>query len=44
MKRKKNQNVFNMVASVFLGDLRVIWCISKVIVPHQIDMIVCDCI
>ena len=24
MKSKKNQNVFNMVASIFLGDVRVI--------------------
>ena len=24
MKSKKNQNAFNMVASVFLGDVRVI--------------------
>ena len=33
MKRKKNQNAFNMVASVFLGDVGVIWCTSKVMVP-----------
>ena len=32
-KRKKNQNAFNMVASVFLGDVGVIGCTSKVIVP-----------
>ena len=31
-KSKKNQNAFNMVASLFLGDVRVIRCISKVIV------------
>ena len=30
---KKNQNAFNMVASVFLEDVRVIGCTSKVIVP-----------
>ena len=24
MKRKKNQNAFNMVASMFLGDVKVI--------------------
>ena len=33
MKTKKNQNAFNIVASVFLGDVRVIWCTLKVIVP-----------
>ena len=32
-KSKKNQNAFNMVASVFLGDVGVIGCTSKVIVP-----------
>ena len=32
-KSKKNQNAFNMVASVFLGDVGVIECTSKVIVP-----------
>ena len=31
-KSKKNQNAFNMVASVFLGDMGVIGCTSKVIV------------
>ena len=29
---KKNKNALNMVASVFLGDIRVIGCTSKVIV------------
>ena len=33
MKRKKNQNALNMVASVFLGDVGVIGCTSKVMVP-----------
>ena len=32
-KSKKNQNAFSMVAIVFLGDVRVIGCISKMIVP-----------
>ena len=32
-KSENNQNAFNMVASVFLGDMRVIRCTSKVIVP-----------
>ena len=32
-KSKKNQNTFNMVASVFLGDMRVMGCTLKVIVP-----------
>ena len=32
-KSKKNQNTFNMVANVFLGDVRVIGCTSKMIVP-----------
>jgi len=32
-KSKKNQNTFNMVASVFLGDVRVIGYTSMVIVP-----------
>ena len=32
-KSKKNQNAFNMVASMFLGDVGVIGCTSKVIVP-----------
>ena len=32
-KSKKNQNAFNMIASVFLGDVGVIGCTSKVIVP-----------
>ena len=33
-KIKKNQNAF-MVASVFLGDMGVIGCTSKVIVPTK---------
>ena len=33
MKSKKNKNAFNMVASVFLRDVGVIWCTSKVMVP-----------
>ena len=33
MKSKMNQNNFNMVASVFLGNVWVIWCTSKVMVP-----------
>ena len=33
IKSKKNQNALNMVASVFLGDVGVIRCTSKVIVP-----------
>ena len=32
-KSKKNQNAFNKIASVFLGDVGVIGCTSKVIVP-----------
>ena len=32
-KEKKNQNTFNMIASVFLGDVGVIGCTSKVTVP-----------
>ena len=32
-KRKKNQNAYNMIVSMFLGDVRVIRCTSKVIVP-----------
>ena len=32
-KSKKNQNAFNMVVSVFLEDVRIIWYTSKVIVP-----------
>ena len=32
MKSKKNQNAFTMVASVFLGDVGVLWCTLKVIV------------
>ena len=35
IKSKKNQNVLNMVASVFLGDVGVIGCTSKVIVPIE---------
>ena len=32
-KSKKKQNVSKMVASLFLGDVGVIGCTSKVIVP-----------
>ena len=32
-QKKKNENVLNMVASVFLGDVGVIRCTSKEIVP-----------
>ena len=32
-KSKKNQNAFNIVVSVFLGDVGVIGYTSKVIVP-----------
>ena len=32
-KSKKNQNAFNMVTSVFLGDVGVIGCTSTMIVP-----------
>ena len=32
-KSKNNQNALYMVASVFLGDVGVIGCTSKVIVP-----------
>ena len=32
-KAKSNKMLLNMVASVFLGDVGVIGCISKVIVP-----------
>ena len=32
-KKQKNQNAFKMIASVFLGDVGVIGCTSKVIVP-----------
>ena len=32
-KSKNNQNAFKMIVSMFLGDVRVIWCTSKVIVP-----------
>ena len=32
-KSKKNQNALNMIASVYLGDVRVVGCTSKVIVP-----------
>ena len=32
-KSKNNQNAFNMIASVFLGDVRVIGCTSKMILP-----------
>ena len=31
-KSKKNQNAFKMIVSVFVGDVGVIWCTSKVIV------------
>ena len=33
IKSKKKQNVSKMVASLFLGDVGVIGCTSKVIVP-----------
>ena len=32
-KSKKNQNALYMIASVFLGDVGVVECTSKVIVP-----------
>ena len=32
-KSKKNHNAFNMVVSMFLGDVEVIGCTSKVIIP-----------
>ena len=32
-KAKRIKMLLNMIASVFLGDMRVIRCISKVIVP-----------
>ena len=32
-KKKKNQMLLNIVASMFLGDMGVIGCTSKVIVP-----------
>ena len=32
-KIKKNQNAFNMIAGMFLGDMGVIGCTSKVTVP-----------
>ena len=34
-KSKKNQNAFNMVVSMFLGDVGVIGCTLKVIVPTK---------
>ena len=34
-KSKNSQNAFNMVASVFLGDVRVIGYTSKVIVMEK---------
>ena len=33
--KKKNQNAFNMVASMFIEDVRVVGCTSKVIVPIE---------
>ena len=33
IKIKKNQSALNMIASAFLGDVGVIGCTSKVIVP-----------
>ena len=33
IKAKRIKILLNMVASVFLGDMRVIGCTSKVIVP-----------
>ena len=32
-KAKKIKMLLNMIASVFLGDVRVIGCTSKVIIP-----------
>ena len=32
-KNKKKKNAFNIIVSVFLGDVGVIGCTSKVIVP-----------
>ena len=32
-KSKKNQNALNMIASVFIGDVGVIGCTLKMIVP-----------
>ena len=34
-KSKKNQNTFNMVVSMFLGDVGVIGCTLKGIVPTK---------
>ena len=44
MKRKKNQNAFSMVASVFLGDVGGYMIYLKGDSPHQTVMIVCECI
>ena len=35
IKEKRIKMLLNMVARVFLGDVRVIGCISKVIVPMK---------
>ena len=43
-KAKRNKMLLNMVASMFLGDVGVIECSSKVIVPHEAIMIVYKCI
>ena len=32
-KKQKESNALNMIASMFLGDVRVVGCTSKVIVP-----------
>ena len=39
-KAKRIKMLLNMVASMFLGDVGVIWCTSKVMAPHQTVMIV----
>ena len=44
IKAKRIKILLNMVASVFLGDVGVIRYTLKVIVPHQVVMIVCECI
>ena len=44
IKAKRIKILLNMVASVFLGDVGVIRYTLKVIVPHQVVMIVCGCI
>ena len=41
-KAKRIKMLLYVVASMFLGDVRVIGCTSMVIVPHQAVMIVCD--